>query len=525
MEGLVEGKRYDSLVSPPALALLLILLPGVLLCLVTATPAVRSRLLQIRDTRAQDGPKTAVPAMAMSGVTIHAAFLGAMFVVAGYMLAIRPAYAWLIGTACLLEISVAVWLQWRPDSRRHVWLWAYSAVVAVLFAVYAVYQTYFAPELFVERTLDLASEVSPLAVVAVCGLVPMLFALVEQRRLRVYGDSAQTTAEWKNTLDAIGKFCTGATDQLLLPLRNGHKTLFGLTRSWRSEEAVVRFWLPLITTALAAIAVFRVSAPTTPLLTAEGQWFGWAVLLVVLLLQFAFASAIARFAYYSRKTHRFLECVAQSLDDLPYGDVAPDLSKMSLFPTPPGLRHLSPLARQDSTARNDLTQDLKSTDHRRWFETDTWKFFRTQLTPGDTKTPFVRQLEALSVALVVRELLSRLSLYLLLAGPAVVLLIALQLTFYFERSHRLLALIWVDVAVGTAVAVWALVKEDRDTLISKLRGSEPGEIDMNWDFIMKLLLYIALPLLTLFITQFPNVAGGLSGLLQALQPIQHLPGS
>jgi hypothetical protein len=129
-------------------------------------------------------------------------------------------------------------------------------------------------------------------------------------------------------------------------------------------------------------------------------------------------------------------------------------------------------------------------------------------------------LVATGVVLVVRELLSALGGSLILVGPAMMLLITLYATVYFDQSHCLLGLVWTDVLVAIVIVMAVFVWMDRNDVISRIRHSTPGEIDWNWDFVLKGLVYVALPLLTLFATQFPNIG---SGLMQLLEPVQRLP--
>ena len=97
---------------------------------------------------------------------------------------------------------------------------------------------------------------------------------------------------------------------------------------------------------------------------------------------------------------------------------------------------------------------------------------------------------------------------------------ALYETVYIDKSHCLLGLIWVDVLIAIVVVMTVFVAFDRDTIISRIRHTTPGEIDWNWDFVVKLLLYAVLPLATLFATQFPEIG---SSLMHILDPVQRLP--
>ena len=122
----------------------------------------------------------------------------------------------------------------------------------------------------------------------------------------------------------------------------------------------------------------------------------------------------------------------------------------------------------------------------------------------------------------VRELLSRLSFSLYLIGPSLALLVVLYSTLYYDHSHALLGLIWVDVVSAIVAIMSVFIWMDRDAVISGINHTTPGTIDWNWEFIWKVAVYVVLPLMTLFAAQFPDIG---SGMIKLLEPVQKLPGS
>jgi hypothetical protein len=69
---------------------------------------------------------------------------------------------------------------------------------------------------------------------------------------------------------------------------------------------------------------------------------------------------------------------------------------------------------------------------------------------------------------------------------------------------------WMTVSVVTTAFAGAIVFD-----------TTTGRMAWNWEFMSKVLVYVGIPLLTLFATQFPDIG---SSLLRLLEPVQRLPG-
>jgi len=276
---------------------------------------------------------------------------------------------------------------------------------------------------------------------------------------------------------------------------------------------------------------YRVVFPSLlhPILSVEGRVFGLAIVLLIVFLQWVFATALVQFLYLTCATAQLLARLGRHPDSLPWDILPKGHAPFGLVPTWPRLLDLKPLAAELPGGLATLQQDLDQKPWKRWFESHTWRsaeaeVARLSAASSTSAGPGVhaRRLAAFKVVLVVRELLSRLSFNVLTMGPVLALLVTLYWTVYFDRSHALLGLIWFDVILAMVAIMAVFIWFDRDAVVSGIRGTIPGEITWNWEFTSKILVYVVLPLLTLFATQFPEIG---SGLLKFLEPVQQLPGS
>jgi hypothetical protein len=91
-------------------------------------------------------------------------------------------------------------------------------------------------------------------------------------------------------------------------------------------------------------------------------------------------------------------------------------------------------------------------------------------------------------------------------------------TYPFPRHDTLLWLTWSAVLSVTIVSVFVFFQINRSRIVSMLSGTDPGRFSWDSAFTWHLLLYVALPVLTLLGAQFPHAltgvfswAGGLFG--------------
>lgn len=85
------------------------------------------------------------------------------------------------------------------------------------------------------------------------------------------------------------------------------------------------------------------------------------------------------------------------------------------------------------------------------------------------------------------------------------LLMLLAVTSYpFQPRNEFLFFNWVVILsfVGTTFLIF--LQMDRDTVLSLLNNRQPGQISLNRELVLRLALYLAVPLLALFGAQFPE---------------------
>jgi hypothetical protein len=86
------------------------------------------------------------------------------------------------------------------------------------------------------------------------------------------------------------------------------------------------------------------------------------------------------------------------------------------------------------------------------------------------------------------------------------LLATLLLSSYPYPPQSLLRLILLVVLGGTVGSlIFVLVQMNRDEVLSRIDRTEPGRVTWNFGFVMNLLTFGALPLLTLLSSEFPEL--------------------
>ena len=126
---------------------------------------------------------------------------------------------------------------------------------------------------------------------------------------------------------------------------------------------------------------------------------------------------------------------------------------------------------------------------------------------------------ALQCALVLRDILARVMSCLFTAMLCLTLLTAAHLFYLFQGRSSLLTVDLMAVACAAGVAVWLLVAMERDTVLSRLRHTTPGRVDFNWEFLKRVGLYGALPLVAVLGSLFPEIQEPLFGWLEPLRKL------
>ena len=129
------------------------------------------------------------------------------------------------------------------------------------------------------------------------------------------------------------------------------------------------------------------------------------------------------------------------------------------------------------------------------------------------------QLVALQIAFVLRDIVARTVTCLFAAMVCLTSLTAAHLLYVFDGRASILTVDMLAVALTALSAVWILVDMERDQVLSRLRSTTPGRVDINWEFLKRLAVYGVLPLLAVIAALFPEVGGTLFGWLEPLRKL------
>jgi hypothetical protein len=124
---------------------------------------------------------------------------------------------------------------------------------------------------------------------------------------------------------------------------------------------------------------------------------------------------------------------------------------------------------------------------------------------------------AMPIVFAIRDMFARLSHNFLFAMGAILLVVCTQLLYPLQSKQLLMGIIWTDILVGVAIVITVLIQVERNPVIGRIASRTPGQISWDRDFVAKLLVYGAIPLIGLFATQFPEVGGAL---FRWLEPVQ-----
>lgn len=129
----------------------------------------------------------------------------------------------------------------------------------------------------------------------------------------------------------------------------------------------------------------------------------------------------------------------------------------------------------------------------------------------------VDDLVAMNVALIVREMGGRLAASMLLTMVMTLMILASHTWYPAQPRQVLLGFSWACIIASVAASVRVFIQMDRNEVISHITGTTPNRTTWDLAFVSRLLLWVVVPLLSLFAAQFPDVG---RTLLQWLQPIQ-----
>ena len=98
------------------------------------------------------------------------------------------------------------------------------------------------------------------------------------------------------------------------------------------------------------------------------------------------------------------------------------------------------------------------------------------------------------------------------------LLMLLAVTSYpFQPRNEFLFFNWIVILIFIGTVFWIFVQMERDTVLSLLNDTNPGQIHFSRELVLRILLYVAVPLLALLGAQFPESVQQLLSLFASTQ--------
>ena len=94
----------------------------------------------------------------------------------------------------------------------------------------------------------------------------------------------------------------------------------------------------------------------------------------------------------------------------------------------------------------------------------------------------------------------------------------LAVTSYpFQPRNEFLFFNWVVILSFIGTVFWIFIQMDRDTVLSLLNDTQPGQINFSRELVLRILLYVAVPLMALLGAQFPESLRQILSLFTAAQ--------
>jgi hypothetical protein len=126
---------------------------------------------------------------------------------------------------------------------------------------------------------------------------------------------------------------------------------------------------------------------------------------------------------------------------------------------------------------------------------------------------------AMRVATFVIHVLGQIRALMVFALTASLLLVASIVAYPFHPSRFITVFTWTLVIVVVAGCLISILDFERNEVLSRLAGTEPGRINLRPELLGKIVLYVVLPLVGLLAALFPEVA---DLLLSWIEPLRNL---
>ncbi|HEY4184069.1 MAG TPA: hypothetical protein VGP07_03330, partial [Polyangia bacterium] len=124
---------------------------------------------------------------------------------------------------------------------------------------------------------------------------------------------------------------------------------------------------------------------------------------------------------------------------------------------------------------------------------------------------------AMRVATFIIHVLGQVRGLMLFALSAALLLVASVVAYPFHPGRFITVFTWVLVIVVTVGCFLIILRLEKDEIMSRLGGTEPGRINLRPELISKLVIYVALPVVGLLTAVFPEVSDLLSSWIDPLR--------
>jgi hypothetical protein len=98
-----------------------------------------------------------------------------------------------------------------------------------------------------------------------------------------------------------------------------------------------------------------------------------------------------------------------------------------------------------------------------------------------------------------------------------VLALSVHLFYSFSSRSAMLGVDWVALSLTVVTVSVMLVRLEREPILKQLWSATPDRFAWTGGFVYRVAMYGALPLVTLFAWQFPEVAGELVGWLDPVR--------
>jgi hypothetical protein len=393
---------------------------------------------------------------------------------------------------------------------------------------------------FVARAVDLAGGVSPTLPVACLGFGLALWSLSELARAR----TPRLALTDKSSQPLLKLAVHGDIEALT-------RTPAFLNASLLSVPAAL---LAAVLISVVAVSIFAFDPIVFPIVTIEGPAFGRFLSAALLAFQLLIGLSLCQFIYVWLSLKTLLRSMANHELAGAYGRVRRALRPVGFFPRIPELQELHSVVMRWHRYSNPspagfgmspgpsvmqvFEEEMRQAPATKWSTSHTWKTMMEGIeslaaqpmvapaelgpssfvvTAGPVSPASLDDILAISVALVVRDAIARLWHNLVFIAGAVSLVFASHTFFPVQPQKTLAAIAWVYVCTTFAAILTVLVQMKRDHVLSRLMSAPQDNRRWDVDVVLKFAIFGALPLLTLFATQFPEAG---SVLLRWLEPVQ-----